>query len=85
MAKKHPQIDTREIVARFGGSKRLWDLLLAYGYRQIGLSAIEQWKVRGQIGGMWVPVLLDIAEREGIELSPRDFMEGGEHPNELLL
>lgn len=85
MAKQHPQIDVKKLVRRFGGTSKLFQLLMKYGYRNITRAAVQKWSDRGQIGGMWVPILLDIAKHEGVELSPRDFMENHEHPNELLL
>lgn len=85
MAKLHPQINAKKIVRKFGGTAELHRMLMRYGYRNITRDAVQKWSDRGQIGGMWVPVLLDMAKHEGIDLSPRDFMEGGEHPNELIL
>ena len=85
MAKLHPQINAKKIVRKFNGTAELHRMLMRYGYRNITRAAVQKWSDRGQIGGMWVPILLDMARHEGIDLDPREFLEGGEHPNELIL
>lgn len=78
------KIPTRQILRRLGGPTAVLRKLHALGYTQTKITTLEGWSVRGSVPGWAIPVLLDIAATDGVELSHRDFIEGGEHPHEFL-
>lgn len=59
----------RKIILKFGGQSTLARMLGK------GQSTVGHWARTGIIPAQWHPVLLKLAEDNGIELSPNDFME----------
>lgn len=77
--KKYPKFNAQRIIKMLGGPIALQDRLYSLGY-EIHVSTIHAWGQRGQISAMYIPVLLDIAERDRIKLGPKDFLPARKHP-----
>jgi len=58
------------IIAKFGGQSALAKLL---GKKQ---STIQNWFAKDRIPAKWQQPLLELAQREGLDLSPEDFFAG---------
>jgi hypothetical protein len=76
-------IPTGVILKKLGGPTAVNRKLQALGY-QTKLHTLRKWVWRRTVPAWAVPVLLDIAAKEGVELSHRDFIPDGEHPYEFL-
>ena len=59
------------IIDRFGGISPLARLL---GHKHA--STVQGWKDRGRIPVWQIPEVMELAEREGIALDWKDFLEG---------
>lgn len=64
-----PPRSAAEVVAAFGGPKRLSGLLGG-----ISLQGVSNWSQRGSIPGDWHLRLLALAEREGVPLTAADLL-----------
>jgi hypothetical protein len=84
MNRRQPTIDTHSLFQKFGGRERMRRHLLELGYAEVTLGAMTQWLRRGTVPARYIPALIDIAINEGYPVTHRDFLEGGEHPAEIL-
>ena len=77
--KSYPRFNAARIIKMLGGAVALQERLWSLGY-PMHISTIHAWGQRGQISAAMIPVLLDIAERDGVKLGPKDFLPGRKHP-----
>jgi hypothetical protein len=67
-----------EIIEKFGGQSALARLM---GKSQ---STIQNWVAKGTIPTKWQQPILELAQKQGIDLQPKDFFEGISDLSELV-
>ena len=60
----------KRVIEKFGGQSTLASLI---GRRQ---STVQHWSKSGRIPAKWQPILLDLAAKQGLDLTPSDFVSG---------
>jgi len=61
--------NAKRIIAKFGSQSALADLIGK------GQSTVQHWAKTGRIPAKWQSTLIDLANQQGLDLSPSDFIE----------
>lgn len=67
------RIDTKKLVARFGGRIELWRRLKARGV-DMSVKTIEKWQERGNIPSHRILQLMELAQHEKHPINLNDFV-----------
>lgn len=67
------RIDTRKLVAHFGGRIELWRRLEARGFK-LSVKTIEKWQERENIPASRIVQLMELAQHEGRPLDLNTFV-----------
>lgn len=67
-------LDTRKIVARFGGRSELWRRLKARGV-DLSVKTIEKWQERGSIPSPRIVQLMELAQHEKKPLNLNEYIQ----------
>jgi hypothetical protein len=68
------RLDTRKLVARFGGRIELWRRLKARGF-ELSVKTIEKWQERGSIPSHRIVQLMELAQHEKRPLNLNEYVQ----------
>jgi hypothetical protein len=67
-------ITVDQVIAAFGGPTRLAERLTDASGKRVGVTVVSAWKTSGRIPSWWLPLISDLLERDGRQLSARDVL-----------